>query len=140
MCVCVCVCVQYCFVCTCIVWINKMLPLRKTIVVMVVLTVVVVLYYHLDSAYIKPTLPSLKRRGYVLELNTIDQLTLAATRLQRREVSSRPSMAPSVYESINRTRCIRTSVNYNFLLVYRNQPKLYRTAMIHVFLQTAVLY
>ena len=44
-------------------------------VVMGVLTVVVVLYYHLDSAYIKPTLPSLKRRGYVLELNTIDQLT-----------------------------------------------------------------
>ena len=59
---------------------------------------------------------------------------LDATRHQRREVSSRPSMAPSVYESINRTR-IQTSVNYNFLLVYRNQPKLYRTAMIHVFLK-----
>ena len=71
------------------------MPLRKTVVVMVVLTVVLVLYYYLgsayvkragyvstsdrltggDSAYIKPTLPSLKRRGYVLELNTSDLLT-----------------------------------------------------------------
>ena len=40
-------------------------------------------------------------------------------------------MAPSVYESINRTQCIQTSVNYNFLLVYRNQPKLYRTHASH---------
>ena len=38
-------------------------------------------------------------------------------------------MASSVYKSINRTRCIRTSVNYNILLVYRNQPKHCRTIM-----------
>ena len=31
-------------------------------------------------------------------------------------------MASSIYESINRTH-IQTSVNYNILLVYRNQPK-----------------
>ena len=61
---------------------------------------------------------------------------LAATRFRRQEGSSRPSMASSVYESINRTCCIRTSVNYNILLVYRNQPKCYRTAIICVFLQT----
>ena len=47
-------------------------------------------------------------------------------------------MASSVYESINRTRCIRTSVHYNILLVYRNQPKHYRTAMICVVLQIVV--
>ena len=38
-------------------------------------------------------------------------------------------MASSVYESINRTH-IQTSFKYNILLVYRNQPKRYRTAMI----------
>ena len=64
---------------------------------------------------------------------------LVATRFRRQEGSSRPSMVSSVYESINRTRCIRTSVNYNILLVYRNQPKCYRTAMICVFLQTSSL-
>ena len=64
---------------------------------------------------------------------------LAAMRFRRQEGSSRPSTASSVYESINQTRCIRTSVNYNILLVYRNQPKHYRTAMI-VFLQTVVFY
>ena len=55
---------------------------------------------------------------------------LAATRSRRQEGSSHPSMASSVYESINRTCCIRTSVNHNILLVYRNQPERYRTAMI----------
>ena len=54
---------------------------------------------------------------------------LAAMHFRRQEESSHPSMASSVYESINRTRCIRTSVNYNILLVYRNQPKRYRTAI-----------
>ena len=53
------------------------------------------------------------------------------------KTSSRPSMASSVYKSIDRTRCIQTSINYNILLVYRNQPKHYRTAMI-CFLQTVV--
>ena len=62
---------------------------------------------------------------------------LAATRYRRQKGSSGPSTASSVYESINRTRCIRTSVNYNILLVYRNQPKRYRTAMICVFLQSS---
>ena len=65
--------------------------------------------------------------------------TLVAMRFRRQEGSSRPSMASSVYESINRTR-IRTSVNYNILLVYRNQSKRYRTAIICVFLQTIVFY
>ena len=55
---------------------------------------------------------------------------LVATCFRRQEGSSRPSMASSVCESINRTRCIRTSVKYNILLVYRNLPKRYRTAMI----------
>ena len=58
---------------------------------------------------------------------------LAATHFRRQEGSSRPSMASFVYESINRTRCNRTSVNYNILLVYRNQPKRYRTAIILCF-------
>ena len=43
-------------------------------------------------------------------------------------------MAPSVYELIYiPDTIIQTSINYNFLLVYRNQPKLYRTAMMGVF-------
>ena len=62
---------------------------------------------------------------------------LAATRFRTQEGSSRLSMVSSVCESINRTR-IQTSVKYNILLVYRNQPKCYRTAMICVFLQTVV--
>ena len=62
---------------------------------------------------------------------------LAATHFLSQEGSSCPSMA-SIYESINRTR-IRTSVNYNILLVYRNLPKHYRTAMICVFLPNSSL-
>ena len=57
----------------------------------------------------------------------------------RQEGSSRPSMASSVIRTINRTRCIWTSVNYNILLVYRNQPKLNATGLV-VFLQTVVFY
>ena len=55
--------------------------------------------------------------------------------LSNTQRSSRPSMTLSVYEAIN-----RTSVNYNILLVYRNQSKCCRTAIPCIFLQTVVFY
>ena len=53
---------------------------------------------------------------------------LPATCFRTREGSNCPSMM-SVHKLIHSTHCIRTSVN-NILLVYRYQPKRYRTALI----------
>ena len=50
---------------------------------------------------------------------------LAAKGLQRREDNSHPSMAPSVYKS--------NTIEVQYPIIYRNQSKLYRTTMIHVF-------